>query len=81
MSHTEQLDAKLADLMQLPPADRAYLAERLIESIPGIIDEASMAEYRRRLQELDDGTVEGILAEDVTAEMQRMLDEEYPLPS
>ena len=81
MTHTEQLDATLADLMQLPLRDRVYIAERLMDSVPAVIDDDSLKEYRRRLQELDDGTVEGVPAEEVMAEMQKMLDEEYPLPS
>lgn len=79
MSHVEQLDAQVAELMRLSPKDRVYIAERLMDSVPAVIDEESLKEYRRRLQELEDGTVEGIPADEVMAEMRRMLDEDYPL--
>lgn len=81
MSHIEQLDAKVADLLQLPAEDRAYIAERLMGSLSPVIDDESLRQYRQRLQELDDGAIAGIPADDVMAEMRSMLDEEYPLPS
>ena len=64
-------DKVVADALSLPAPARAFVAEKLIESLdaePG--DELSPAwkeEVRRRCRELDDGAVELRSAEDVFA--------------
>ena len=60
---TEQIEQ---ELMRLPSADRARLAERLISSLDedAEVEVAWMAEIRRRDDELRSGTVEAIPMED-----------------
>ena len=77
----EHVETTIQKLLKLPADQRYAIGERLIQSVPPVIDEESMKEYRRRLQEIDAGSVEGIPAEEVFAEIDRMLDEEFPLSS
>jgi putative addiction module component (TIGR02574 family) len=69
LSTAEQLEAAA---LQLPPSERAWLAERLISSLDQ--DEEIAAawddEIRRRLEELDAGLVEEIPAEEVLAKLR-----------
>ncbi len=61
MNTTNQL---YQNALQLPDADRAELAARLIESLDPEIDQdldaAWSVEIGRRIQELDDGTVKAV---------------------
>jgi putative addiction module component (TIGR02574 family) len=60
---TDQIEQ---ELMKLPAADRARLAERLIASLDedAEIEAAWRAEVRRRDAELQSGAVQGIPVED-----------------
>jgi putative addiction module component (TIGR02574 family) len=60
---TDQIEQ---ELLKLPVADRARLAERLIASLDtdSEIEAAWMAEVRRRDEELQSGAVQGIPVED-----------------
>ncbi|REJ90950.1 MAG: hypothetical protein DWQ34_00745 [Planctomycetota bacterium] len=76
-----ELEATIDRLLQLPPEQRLAIGERLIESVQVVIDDEAMEIYKRRAQELRDGTVQGIPADEVMTEIRKMLDEEFPLPS
>ena len=60
---TEQIER---ELMRLPVADRARLAERLIASLDedAEVEAAWVAEVRRRDEELQSGAIESIPVED-----------------
>lgn len=60
---TDQIEQ---ELMKLPAADRARLAERLIASLDkdAEVEAAWLAEVRRRDEELESGEVEAIPVED-----------------
>lgn len=66
MNETAQLPATAAaavkELMSLPANQRLAIGEQLLASVPPLVDEASLTEYRRRDQELEDGMTEGIPA-------------------
>jgi len=72
---TEKLVAKI---LQLPRESRALLAEKLIESLD--YDESLelsaewRAELERRCRELDNGETEGIPAEQVFAEVEKLFE-------
>jgi putative addiction module component (TIGR02574 family) len=65
------------DALGLSPEDRARLAVRLISSLeesadsPDEIEKLWMAEAERRFQELRDGRVEGVPAQEVFAELRK----------
>ena len=69
---TERLEAAA---LALPPAERARLAQRLIESLDDDpeVEEAWSAEIKRRLDAIDRGEVEMIPAEEVLSEARRLL--------
>lgn len=58
----QDMESAVQQLMTLPPQQRLAVGERLIQSVPPTIDETSMKEYRRRLQELENGSVTGVPA-------------------
>jgi len=60
---TDQIEQ---ELLKLPMADRARLAERLIASLDedAEVEAAWLAEVRRRDEELQSGVVQGIPVED-----------------
>lgn len=74
-------DSLDAQLLRLPPADRARLAHLLLESLdaeeagvsPEEIDRLWQAEAERRLTELRSGAVAGIPAEEVFVAAARRL--------
>ena len=74
-------DSLESQLLTLPPADRARLIEVLLESLDqeaesgpvAEIEAAWVAEAERRVAELRNGTVQGIPAEQVFAEIRRKL--------
>jgi len=70
MSHLEHLDVKVADLMQLSPRDRVYIAERLAESVSPEDDDAWTEELRRRIQDIETDAVQTILADEVFREAE-----------
>ena len=65
------------DALRLPTEDRALLAVRLLSSLeetvesPEEMEKLWIAEANRRFQELEDGVVEGIAADEVFSEMRR----------
>lgn len=63
-------------VMALPPAERARLAQRLIESLDeeSEVEEAWAAEIKKRLEALDRGEIDLIPAEEVIAEARRHLE-------
>lgn len=67
------LQTTVASLLELPPQDRLRIGETLIESVGDIGDEtdavAWSAVIERRIQELRSGTVRGIPAEEVFAQL------------
>ena len=69
------LEQLTTDALSLSPEERIQLAERLWESVDPSDDvplsEAWMTEIQRRRQEIMDGTVETIPAEEFFAEMRR----------
>jgi putative addiction module component (TIGR02574 family) len=64
------------DVMRLPAEDRARLAVRLLSSLeettesPEEIEKLWIAEAERRFQELREGVVKGIPAQEVFAELR-----------
>jgi putative addiction module component (TIGR02574 family) len=67
----------LQDALKLPIDDRLALATELLESVEGPEDpewaEAWAAELDRRVQELDEGRVEGIPWSEVKAKLEARL--------
>lgn len=61
---------------ELPREERARLAETLISSLDeeGEVERAWNEEIRRRLQELDAGSVETVSAEEVLAELDELVE-------
>lgn len=69
-------EALATQLLSLPPAERAHMAELLLASLEGQDPDAVDAwdeEIARRASELDAGTVRGIAAADVFAAVERRL--------
>lgn len=66
---TTDLDATFEQLEKLSPSDRVTLAERLIASVPLFPDkeseEALAKVVERRIQEIEDGTVTPVPADEV----------------
>ncbi len=67
------LQTTVASLLELPPQDRLRIGETLIESVGDIGDETDTVAWNavieRRIQELRSGTVRGIPAEEVFAQI------------
>ncbi len=60
----------------LPPGDRVRLAEELLATVQEVDAEVELAwdeEIRRRIAEIDSGTAKLIPAEEVFAEVRRLL--------
>ena len=63
--------------LELPPEERVRLAERLLATVHEVdaeVDAAWDEEIKRRLAEIDNGTVKLIPAEEVFAEVRRILE-------
>lgn len=73
---TTQLDNVIADAMKLRPEERSELLERLVESFrpEPPLHPSWKAELERRVAELDAGLVKSIPAEEVFAEMRKVID-------
>ncbi len=64
-----ETDRVIEEALELPPADRLRVAERLLESVPeDEIMEAWLDEAERRQAEWDAGLVQGFDLEDVLKE-------------
>ena len=74
---TEPMKDLESELLSLPAARRAQLAERLIDSLEADwenqVDDIWMVEAERRLDELESGAVRGIPPRDVIAEARSKL--------
>ena len=60
----------------LPPEDRIRLAEELLATVQEVdaeVEQAWDAEIRRRIAEIDSGTAKLVPAEEVFAEVRRLL--------
>lgn len=69
----EELEARAREL---PREERARLAETLISSLDeeAEVERAWNEEIRRRLQELDAGSVETVSGEEVLAELDKLVE-------
>lgn len=71
------VDQLAEQALQLPPADRAELAEKLVGSLDfPVTDDVEtewMAEATRRLDDLRNGRVQAVPGEDVLAEVRRIV--------
>lgn len=80
-----QLHRLAEELLSLPTAFRAYLADRLVDSIDQYadpeIEAAWRSEVERRLEEYEQGKVEGISSEEVFREARKSLDEARKISS
>jgi len=67
------------DLMALPPATRALLAEKLVESVDGYADADIRrlwhAEIARRVDDYENGNVVSVAAKAVAKDVRKVLDE------
>ena len=65
------------EALALPPESRAYLAEKLLETLDFeedfAVGEAWLKEIRKRCQELDDGKVQTIPADAAIAKLRKSL--------
>lgn len=61
-----------SEVLQLPPADRAYLLEKLIASldVDPDVEEAWAAEVERRLIEIESGKVDLVSGSEVLAKLK-----------
>ena len=71
----------MADAKALPFEEREQLIAGLLEDDETPLSEEWMLEIKRRIQEIDDGTVKTISAEEFFAEMHRKFNEARPLSS
>lgn len=73
---TTLVDELSQKAMELPPEERVRLAERLLATVHDVDAEVEAAwdqEIQRRLAEIDSGTAKLIPAEEVFAEVRRIL--------
>ena len=70
-----ELESKATELLALPPNERLFLGERLVESVDRFatpeIAEAWSAELQNRLTDYESGKVAGIPSAEVHAEIRR----------
>ena len=80
-----ELNLLAEKLLALPIASRAYLAEKLVDSIEEYADPEVEAAWHteivRRLTEYEEGKVEGIASEEVFREARKRLDEARQISS
>lgn len=73
------LEQLIEELLSLPSASRALLAEKLVESLEcdpdPVIQVAWITEAKRRLNEIRSGNVQPIPAEDALAQVRRLLEQ------
>jgi putative addiction module component (TIGR02574 family) len=73
---TTLVDELSRKALELPPEERVRLAERLLATVHAVDAEVEAAwdeELKRRLAEVDSGTARLIPAEEVFAEVRRLL--------
>lgn len=75
----KSLEELTEELLSLPSASRALLAERLVESLEfdtdSTIQAAWTAEAKRRRDEVSDGSIQTIAGEDALAQVRQLLEE------
>jgi putative addiction module component (TIGR02574 family) len=78
----QSLEQVAEEILRLPHESRAYLAERLLESLDETedfsVNPAWLAEVKRRLQEIDNGAVKCKTADEVFANLEQELKECRP---
>lgn len=73
---TDLVDELSRKARTLPPEDRVRLAEELLATVQEVDAEVELAwdaEIRRRIAEIDNGTANLVPAEEVFAEVRRLL--------
>ena len=73
---TTLVDELSQKALELPAEERVRLAEKLLATVHGVdpeVEEAWDVEIQRRLAEIDSGTAKLIPAEEVFAEVRRIL--------
>jgi putative addiction module component (TIGR02574 family) len=79
------LEELATELLALPGAARAFLAEKLVESLDDFVEPdiqaAWSAEIERRVKEVEEGKVAGVPAEEVMRNVYRRLHETRRLSS
>jgi putative addiction module component (TIGR02574 family) len=73
---TDLVDELSRKARALPPEDRVRLAEELLATVQEVdaeVEQAWDAEIRRRIAEIDSGTAKLVPAEEVFAEVRRLL--------
>lgn len=73
---TDPVDELSRKARALPPEDRVRLAEELLATVQEVdaeVEQAWDAEIRRRIAEIDSGTAKLVPAEEVFAEVRRLL--------
>ena len=73
---TDLVDELSRKARALPPEDRVRLADELLATVQEVdaeVEQAWDAEIRRRIAEIDSGTAKLIPAEEVFAEVRRLL--------
>ncbi len=74
---SRSLEALADEAMALPPASRAFLAERLLETLDlednVSLNESWRDEIRRRCRDLENGTIESISGDEAMAEIRRSI--------
>lgn len=73
---TDSVDELSRKARALPPEDRVRLAEELLATVQEVDAEVEQAwdqEIRRRIAEIDNGTAKLVPAEEVFAEVRRLL--------
>ena len=82
---TSNMQELAEGLLSLPAPSRAFLVDKLVESIDDYVDPEVEAAWReeveRRLAEYEDGKVEGIPSEEVFRVARERLNEARQIPS
>lgn len=67
------------ELLALPSVSRAFLAEKLVESLEfdtdSIVQEAWVTEAKKRRDQIRNGSVQPILGEEALSQVRRLLDQ------
>lgn len=70
-----EIEQQVEKMLTLPEAQRLAISDRLRESVPPRIDPQTLAEWKRRVQEIDDGVDEGIPVEEALKQIRESLRE------
>lgn len=69
----DELENTVEQLLQLPEEQRIAIGDRLLESVPPRFHPDTVAEWKRRLQEIDDGIVGTIPAHEAIRSVRESL--------